>query len=90
MAIGIYFAPTGMTAQRYDECIKKLNKAGATHPKGRSYHTSFGPADKIMVFDVWDSMESFNQFGETLLPILQDLGIDVGQPDIMPVHNIVQ
>ena len=87
MALGFYFAPTAMTARKYDECIKELTKAGALHPAGRTYHVSFGSPDRLQVFDVWESQESFNRFGATLMPILQALGVDPGTPDVMSVHN---
>lgn len=41
------------------------------------------------VFDVWESEEQFNQFGPTLMPILQQEGIDPGQPDVSPIHNVI-
>jgi hypothetical protein len=89
MAIGIYFAPAAFSAAQYGECITLLRKAGAAHPKGRTYHASFGPADKLMVFDIWTSQAAFDKFGQTLLPILQQLGVDVGKPQVMPVHKII-
>jgi hypothetical protein len=89
MAIGIYFSAAGMSAAKYDECIKLLKKAGAGNPPGRSYHTAFGPKDNLMVFDVWTSQAAFDRFGKTLMPILQQLGIDPGQPAVMPVHKII-
>jgi hypothetical protein len=89
MAIGIYFSPAAMSAAKYDECIKLLKKAGAGNPAGRSYHASFGPKDKLMVFDVWTSQGAFDKFGKTLMPILQQLGIDPGQPTVMPVHKVI-
>ncbi len=89
MAIGIYFAPDAMSAEKYDECIKLLRKAGAGSPPGRSYHASFGPKDKLMVFDVWTSQAAFDKFGKTLMPILQGLGIDPGQPSVMPIHKVI-
>ena len=89
MAIGVYFGVTGLSAAKYDECIKHLRKAGSGHPKGRSYHVSFGPADKIMVFDVWTSQAAFDKFGKTLMPILQQLGAEAGQPAIMPIHKVI-
>ena len=52
MAIGMYFSPAALAAEKYDECIKLLKKAGAGNPAGRSYHTAFGPKDKLMVFEV--------------------------------------
>ena len=89
MAIGIYFSPAAMSASKYDECIKLLRKAGAGNPAGRSYHASFGPNDKLMVFDVWTSQAAFDKFGKTLMPILQQLGVDPGQPSVMPVHKVI-
>jgi hypothetical protein len=69
-----------MSAAKYDECIKLLKKAGAGNPSGRSYHAAFGPKDNLMVFDVWTSQAAFDKFGKTLMPILQQLGIDPGTP----------
>jgi hypothetical protein len=89
MAIGVYFSPAAMSAEKYDECMKSLRKAGASNPAGRTYHASFGPSDKLMVFDVWTSQAAFDKFGKTLMPILQQLGIDPGQPNVMPMHKVV-
>lgn len=90
MALAIYFAPASMTAQQYDDCIKRLEKAGAGKPAGRLYHACFGTGSKIQVFDVWDSQASFDSFGQVLMPILQQIGVDPGQPHIAPIHNILK
>jgi hypothetical protein len=89
MAIGVYFSPAGMSAAKYDECIKALRKAGAGNPSGRSHHAAFGPKDKLMVFDIWTSQAAFDKFGKTLMPILQQLGIDSGQPNVMEMHKVI-
>lgn len=89
MAIGVYFTFTGLNAARYDESVKRLRKAGAGHPPGRSYHSSFGPPDKLMVFDVWTSQSAFDKFGKTLMPILGQLGVTPNPPEIMAVHNVI-
>lgn len=90
MALGIYFSPSSMTTAQYDECIKRLEAAGAGAPPGRLYHVSFTIEGQTRVFDVWDSMESFEKFGQTLMPILANLGVDPGQPSISEVHNIIE
>ena len=70
MALALYFAPTTpMTAQKYDECIAALKKAGQAHPPGRLYHSAFGTGDSLQIFDVWTSQEAFEQFGQVLMPI---------------------
>ena len=89
MAFGILFTPKSMSAAQYDDCIKRLEKAGAGKPAGRIYHASFGSSNQLHVFDVWDSMASFEKFGQTLMPILQQLGVDPGQPDVKEIHNII-
>ena len=89
MAIGIYFAPPAMTRQQYFECIKRLKKAGAGHPPGRVYHACFGTGERIQVFDVWTSQAAFDKFGRTLMPILNDIGTESGQPVIMTMHNVI-
>jgi hypothetical protein len=90
MALGFYFSPSTMTAQHYDVIIRKLEAAGAGKPAGRLYHACLGSADKLAVFDVWDSQASFDRFGQTLMPILAEVGVDPGQPQIMPIHNIIE
>ena len=89
MALGVYYAPAALTAAKYDECIKELRKAGAGNPAGRTYHASFGDKSKLMVFDVYTSQAALDKFGKTLLPILKRLGIDPGQPTIMPIHKVI-
>ena len=89
MSFVLKFTPSGFTAAKYDEVVKKLNDAGAGAPKGRSYHVCYGDPNGVHVTDVWDSMENFQAFGETLVPIMQSLGVDPGQPDVQQVHNII-
>ena len=79
-----------MTAAKYDECVSRLKAAGAGSPAGRLYHVCFGDPNSVSVSDIWDSTESFERFGLTLKPILQDLGIDPGEPAILEVHNIIE
>ena len=90
MAIVIRFAPQGMNAAKYDEIIRRLEEAGEGAPAGRLYRVCFGDEDNLRVSDIWDSMENFEKFGQTMMPIMQDLGIDAGQPEIIEVHNIIE
>ena len=89
MPIAVRFTPKSMSNAKYDECIRRLEQAGAGAPKGRLYHVCYGTGDELRVVDVWESSESFDTFGQTLMPILQELGIDPGQPEISEVHNII-
>jgi len=89
MAIAIMFTHS-MTASQYDEATKRLENAGASNPPGRLYHVSFGTGASLSILDVWESQDAFNAFGQTLVPILQQLGVDPGQPQVAEVHNIIQ
>ena len=84
------FKPAGFTAAKYDEVIKLLHAAGAGAPKGRSHHVCSGDPNGVDITDVWDSMENFQAFGATLIPIMQSVGVDPGHPDIQQVHNIIK
>ena len=66
-----------------------LDEAGVRNPAARAVHVCFGEGDGLQVFDVWESQEAFDKFGETLMPILAEKGIDPGEPVVAPVHNIL-
>ena len=89
MALGIYFRPVSMTTQKYDEVMRQLEAAGQGAPRGRLYHSCFGDTNNLAVYDVWDTQENFDAFGQVLMPILAGVGVDPGQPTVAPVHNIV-
>jgi hypothetical protein len=42
-----------------------------------------------MVFDVWTSQAAFDKFSKTLMPILQQVGLDAGQPTVMEMHKVI-
>ena len=90
MALAIYFPGTSFTKDQYDAGLRKLEEAGERSPAGRSYHCAFvGPSGSVQVFDVWESQESFDRFGQSLMPILEEVGADPGEPQIAEVRNII-
>jgi hypothetical protein len=90
MALGIYFVHEGFTPEKYASAIKQLDEAGAGAPKGRTFHVALESDGAIQVFDIWDSMEDFEAFGGTLVPILSGLGVDLKDPMIATVHNVIK
>ena len=87
MALGFYFSPSGFTQEKYDSAISQLEAAGAGAPAGRSYHVALESDGVIQVFDIWESQEAFEAFGETLIPILTAAGIVLNEPMVARVHN---
>jgi len=89
MALGIYFMHGGFTPDKYKEVIKKLDAAGAGSPKGRSNHFALESDGAIQVFDVWESQADFDAFGKTLVPLLTELGVELGAPMVANVYNVI-
>jgi hypothetical protein len=90
MSVLIRFAPASLTAAQYDESIRKLEDAGDFPADGLDYHVCFGTEGNLRVSEIWDSQEQLDAFGEKLMPVLSEVGIDPGEPEIMPIHNIVR
>src|SRR4051794_36047628 len=90
MAIIVSFTPASLTATQYDDVIKRLDAAGAGAPAGRLFHACYGSGNAMRVVEVWDSPPAFQAFGQTLMPILQQVGVDPGQPEVSNVHNILK
>ena len=91
MSILVRFTPTNVTKEKYDESLRRLKEAGEFRPEGMELHVAFGPEDNMRVSEVWDSREQLQAFGDRLMPILTDIGIEFsGEPDIFEVHNAIK
>ena len=90
MSILIRFAPASMAAAQYDETVRKLEDAGDFPPDGLDLHVCFGSDGNLRVSEIWDSKEQFDAFGERLMPVLSEAGIDPGEPELIEIHNIVK
>ena len=87
MAIAIYLNPPSMSAAQYDEVMSRLDAAGAGIPAGRLYHVCFGSGDKLQIFEIWESQQDFGTSVKTTMPILQQIGLDLGRPMVEPVYK---
>ncbi|MBA3262228.1 MAG: hypothetical protein H0T69_07140 [Thermoleophilaceae bacterium] len=90
MSVLIRFTPPSLTAAQYDETIRRLEEAGDWPPDGLDYHVCFGSDGKLRVSEIWDSREQLDAFGERLMPLLSELGIDPGEPELVDIHNIIR
>ena len=89
--VGVFQSPT-LTQEQYEETIRRL-----TGGKDRMESPSDWPVPGLLVHiagqgdsgfrvvDVWESQEAFDSFGEKLMPVLQELGIEV-RPEIYQAH----
>ena len=91
MSMLVRFTPaSAVTTQQYDETISRLKSDGGDFPPdGLEYHCAFISDGILRVSEVWDSQEKFEAFGPRLMPLLAEIGIDPGQPEILEVHNTI-
>ena len=92
MSIVVRFPPTNLTAEKYGEAVRRHHEAGIElPPDGMEYHVCFGSDDNLRVSEIWDSLEQWQAYGERLMPILAETGIDPGpEPEVFEVHNIIK
>jgi hypothetical protein len=50
----------------------------------------FGPEGNLRVSEVWASREQFQAFGERLMPAISEAGIEVSEPQILDVYNMIR
>jgi hypothetical protein len=86
MSILVRFAPASMTAEQYEAVGNQLQESWP--PEGLELHVCFGSGDQLKVSEVWESREQLDAFAGTLMPILEQHGVDVqsAQPEF---HEVV-
>ena len=86
-----FTAAPGVTTEQYDETLRRLEKSGDWLPDGLEYHVAFRSNGNFRVSEIWDSREQLDAFGERLMPVLKDVGIDLsGDPEVLEIHNIIR
>jgi hypothetical protein len=79
-----------LTAAQYDEAVRRLTEEGVLPADGLDYELCFGSDGNLEVSQVWDSQAQLDAFGARLMPILAELGIDPGEPEVAEVHNVIK
>jgi hypothetical protein len=86
-----FTAAPGMTTELYDESISRLEKSGDWLPDGLEFHVAFKSNGTFRVSEIWDTREQFDAFGERLMPVLKDVGIELsGEPEMLEIYNIIK
>jgi hypothetical protein len=92
--VAIFQGPNFTQAQ-YEESVRRVTggKSRVESPAdwpvgGLLAHIAGEGENGFRVVDVWESEDAFRRFGETLMPILRELGIE-GQPEIYAAHTYV-
>ena len=80
-----------MTAEKYDATMPRIEASGEFPPDGLAYHAAFSSGGAFCVSEIWDSPEQFEAFGQRLMPILMESGIELaGPPEVIELHNEIR
>ena len=83
-----FFENPNMTAKDYDAILSVMESSGKLYNENRISHVAFERKGSCCVVDVWNSLESFQQFAENVLkPIFEKLDLNVPPPVVFPAHN---
>ena len=89
MAVAYKLRFPGATTAQYDQVIQKMGLTpGGPTPPGAIFHWVTQEDDGLLVVDVWETEEAFDQYArEKIMPYSQEAGL--GEPKVTKykVHN---
>ena len=94
MPVVAVFEGSNLTRENYEETVRRLtgkNKMSSPSDwpvEGLLVHVAGQGANGFRVVDVWTSEDAFRRFGEKLIPVLREVGIQ-GEPEMYPSHTLV-
>lgn len=89
MAVCIHFKPENMSRDAYEQVFRELQAVGQDTTPARLSHVCIDRDGTLEVIDVWASIEEFQAFGATLMPILGKLGVTLPPPSISPAIHVM-
>ena len=90
MSVLVRFSPPSLTAEQYDAVLARLYEEGVQPAPGLELEVCFGSGDQMKVSVLFDSQEHLDAFGACLAPILEEMRMDPGEPEVIEVHNIIR
>ena len=90
MSILVRFSPPSKTAEQYDSIVERLYKEGVHPDPGLELELCFGSGDQMKVSLLFDSIEHFESFGAKIGPVLSEMGMDAGEPEIIKLHKVIR
>ena len=95
MAVVLVHQGAGVTRENYEETVRRVTggksrlESPADWPvEGLLVHSAGDAPGGFRVVDVWESEEAAQSFGEILMPILKEVGIEA-LPEIYPAHTFI-
>jgi hypothetical protein len=91
LSIAVRFHVKNLTAEQYEEVVRREEATDTFPPDGREYHVCFGTDGDLQVSEVWESLEHLQAYAPILMPMLADVGIELSaEPEIFEVHSIMK
>jgi hypothetical protein len=96
MAVVAVFQGPTLTQEQYEQAVSRLTNGAKRRMEAASdwpvagvvTHVAGQGPNGFRIADVWESEESFRQFGAVSGPIMQELGNDV-VPEVYPTYAFV-
>ena len=95
MAVVLVHQGQGLTREAYEGSVRRLTggksqlQSPADWPvEGLLSHAAGEGQGGFRVVDVWESEDAARRFGEKLMPILQEVGVEA-QPEVYEAHTFV-
>jgi len=92
MSIVVRYSPDPPASkEQYDKSTELFSsKFGEGFiPDGCEMHVAFLDSNgNIRVSEIWDSREQWQAFGEKLMPILSEIGVTPGEPEVFEVYRL--
>jgi hypothetical protein len=88
--VRLFDNPDG-TQEQYDAARAQIDVSSDNMPEGALLHVAGpSPTGGWRVTEIWESEEAAQKFdAETILPILEQVGIQRPEPTVWQVHNLV-
>ena len=94
MPVVLVHQGAGLTKESYEEAVRRITggkslESPADWPAdGLLVHAAGEAPGGFRVVDVWESEEAAGRFGEQLVPILREVGIEA-EPELYSAHTFV-
>jgi len=94
MAVVLVHEGPTLTEERYEQVVSGLKGGGKLESpsdwpvEGLLVHIAGQGERGFRVVDVWESAEACRRFGEMLMPLLEEAGVEE-RPEVYPAHTFV-
>jgi len=87
MAIAVVYRPPAMTAEQYKESW--VGGPPVAPPPGLVFHAGVGEGVDFFTVTVWESRAAYDAFAPVFTEAMRQMGFQFGQPQVLPVHQLL-